>query len=53
MPFVSGAGASRLVTGTSEAHLALESEAIALQGGTAEGQEGIHAFLGKRKPKYV
>ena len=39
--------------GALEAHMALEGETIALQGGTAEGQEGIQAFLGKRKPKYV
>ena len=39
--------------GALETHMALESENIAQQGGTAEGQEGIQAFLGKRKPKYV
>jgi 2-(1,2-epoxy-1,2-dihydrophenyl)acetyl-CoA isomerase len=35
-----------------EAQLAAESLSIARQGGTAEGQEGIRAFLDKRKPSY-
>jgi 2-(1,2-epoxy-1,2-dihydrophenyl)acetyl-CoA isomerase len=39
--------------GALEAHLALESQTIARQGATAEGREGIGAFLEKRKPKYL
>jgi 2-(1,2-epoxy-1,2-dihydrophenyl)acetyl-CoA isomerase len=35
-----------------ESHLALESETIATQGASAEGREGIAAFLEKRKPVY-
>jgi 2-(1,2-epoxy-1,2-dihydrophenyl)acetyl-CoA isomerase len=39
--------------GALEAHMALEGETISVQAGTPEGQEGIGAFLAKRKPKYV
>lgn len=39
--------------GALEAHLALEGETVAVQAGTPEGQEGITAFLSKRKAKYV
>jgi len=39
--------------GALESQLARESQTIALQATTAEGQEGIHAFLEKRKPRYV
>jgi 2-(1,2-epoxy-1,2-dihydrophenyl)acetyl-CoA isomerase len=47
--------AKRLVAaahGGLESHLALESETIAAQGASAEGREGIAAFLEKRKPVY-
>jgi 2-(1,2-epoxy-1,2-dihydrophenyl)acetyl-CoA isomerase len=47
--------AKRLVAdglGGLEHHLALESQAIAAQAATAEGREGIAAFLEKRKPSY-
>ncbi len=39
--------------GALESHLTLESQTIAGQGATAEGREGIGAFLEKRKPKFV
>jgi len=42
-----------LAGGALEAHLAVESETIALQSMSAEGQEGIQAFLEKRKPKFA
>jgi 2-(1,2-epoxy-1,2-dihydrophenyl)acetyl-CoA isomerase len=38
--------------GALEAHMVLESETIAGQAATAEGREGIAAFLEKRKPQY-
>ena len=38
--------------GALEQQMALESETIAAQAATAEGGEGIAAFLGKRKPDY-
>jgi 2-(1,2-epoxy-1,2-dihydrophenyl)acetyl-CoA isomerase len=38
--------------GALEAHLALESQMIARQVATEEGQEGIAAFLEKRKPQF-
>lgn len=38
--------------GALEAHMALESQVIARQAQSAEGREGIGAFLEKRKPKY-
>jgi 2-(1,2-epoxy-1,2-dihydrophenyl)acetyl-CoA isomerase len=38
--------------GALETQLAVEGETIALQAGTSEAQEGIAAFLGKRKPNY-
>lgn len=38
--------------GALEHQLALESQSIASQGASAEGQEGIKAFLEKRKPAY-
>jgi 2-(1,2-epoxy-1,2-dihydrophenyl)acetyl-CoA isomerase len=47
--------AKRLVAGASgalEAHLVLESETIAQQAASPEGQEGIKAFLEKRKAQY-
>ncbi len=47
--------AKRLVAGASgalESHMALESQMIARQATTAEGREGIQAFLDKRKPTY-
>jgi 2-(1,2-epoxy-1,2-dihydrophenyl)acetyl-CoA isomerase len=47
--------AKRLVAGASgalEAHLVLESETIAQQAISPEGQEGIRAFLEKRKAQY-
>lgn len=45
----------RLLAGSSgalEAQLALESQMISRQAVSAEGQEGIRAFLDKRKPSY-
>ena len=39
--------------GALESHMALESQTIARQAVTAEGQEGITAFLEKRKPKFT
>jgi 2-(1,2-epoxy-1,2-dihydrophenyl)acetyl-CoA isomerase len=39
--------------GALESHLALESQTIARQGATAEGREGIGAFLEKRKPRFL
>jgi 2-(1,2-epoxy-1,2-dihydrophenyl)acetyl-CoA isomerase len=38
--------------GALETQLALEGETIALQAGTPEAQEGIQAFLAKRKPNF-
>ena len=38
--------------GALETHLALEGRTIAGQAATPEGQEGIRAFLDKRKPSY-
>lgn len=38
--------------GALESHMALESQTIARQAASAEGREGIGAFLEKRKPKY-
>jgi 2-(1,2-epoxy-1,2-dihydrophenyl)acetyl-CoA isomerase len=38
--------------GAFESHMVLESETITAQGATAEGQEGIRAFLEKRKPNF-
>lgn len=40
-------------TGALESHMVLESETIAQQAVSAEGQEGIKAFLEKRKPGYA
>ena len=39
-------------SGALESQLALESRMIAGQAASAEGQEGIRAFLDKRKPQY-
>ncbi len=36
-----------------EAQMALEGRVIAAQAATAEGREGVAAFLAKRKPRYV
>ena len=36
-----------------ESQMVLESEAIARQAATTEGQEGIQAFLEKRKPRFT
>jgi 2-(1,2-epoxy-1,2-dihydrophenyl)acetyl-CoA isomerase len=36
-----------------ESQMVLESEGISQQAATAEGHEGIHAFLEKRKPRFV
>ena len=47
--------AKRLLAGANgalEAHLVLESETIAQQAASAEGLEGIQAFLDKRKPQF-
>jgi 2-(1,2-epoxy-1,2-dihydrophenyl)acetyl-CoA isomerase len=47
--------AKRLIAGgigALEAHMVLESETISQQAISAEGQEGIRAFLDKRKPQY-
>jgi 2-(1,2-epoxy-1,2-dihydrophenyl)acetyl-CoA isomerase len=38
--------------GTFESHMVLESETIAAQAVSAEGAEGIGAFLAKRKPQF-
>jgi 2-(1,2-epoxy-1,2-dihydrophenyl)acetyl-CoA isomerase len=38
--------------GALESHMVLESQAISAQAGSEEGQEGIAAFLDKRKPEY-
>jgi 2-(1,2-epoxy-1,2-dihydrophenyl)acetyl-CoA isomerase len=38
--------------GALETQLAVEGETIALQAATPEGQEGISAFLNKRKPNF-
>jgi 2-(1,2-epoxy-1,2-dihydrophenyl)acetyl-CoA isomerase len=38
--------------GALESQMVLESEAIAAQGATPEGLEGIAAFLEKRKPSF-
>ncbi|MFO1455909.1 MAG: enoyl-CoA hydratase/isomerase family protein [Steroidobacteraceae bacterium] len=54
-PRAAQAAVKRLVAlagGALEAHLATEGETIARQSVTAEGQEGIRAFLEKRKPKF-
>jgi 2-(1,2-epoxy-1,2-dihydrophenyl)acetyl-CoA isomerase len=40
-------------SGALEAHLALESQMIARQGASAEGREGINAFLEKRQADYI
>ena len=42
-----------LAGGALEAHLAVESETIARQAISAEGQEGMNAFLEKRKPTFT
>ncbi|MCS6948014.1 MAG: enoyl-CoA hydratase-related protein [Steroidobacteraceae bacterium] len=39
--------------GALEAQLALESQTIARQAASGEGQEGIKAFLDKRKPRFL
>jgi 2-(1,2-epoxy-1,2-dihydrophenyl)acetyl-CoA isomerase len=39
--------------GELESHMAIESETIASQAITAEGLEGINAFLGKRSADYI
>jgi 2-(1,2-epoxy-1,2-dihydrophenyl)acetyl-CoA isomerase len=39
--------------GALETQLALEGETIAAQAGTAEAQEGVAAFLAKRKPGFI
>jgi 2-(1,2-epoxy-1,2-dihydrophenyl)acetyl-CoA isomerase len=36
-----------------ESQMVLESEGISLQAATPEGQEGIHAFLEKRRPRFT
>lgn len=49
------AAVKRLVAragGALESHLALEGETIAHQSASAEGQEGMRAFLEKRKPHF-
>lgn len=49
------AGTRRLVAlagGALEAHLAIERETIARQAASDEGQEGIRAFVEKRKPRF-
>jgi 2-(1,2-epoxy-1,2-dihydrophenyl)acetyl-CoA isomerase len=38
--------------GALESHMVLESQTISSRAGTEEGQEGIAAFLGKRKPEF-
>jgi 2-(1,2-epoxy-1,2-dihydrophenyl)acetyl-CoA isomerase len=38
--------------GPLESQMVLESQAIAMRAGTEEGQEGIAAFLEKRKPEF-
>jgi len=38
--------------GALESQMVLESETIAAQAGTAEGLEGITAFLEKRTPRF-
>jgi 2-(1,2-epoxy-1,2-dihydrophenyl)acetyl-CoA isomerase len=40
-------------SGALETHLTLEGRTIAGQGVSAEGREGVTAFLGKRKPNYL
>lgn len=49
--------AKRLLHGgwnqTLETQMELESRAIAEAGGSAEGQEGIRAFMEKRKPRFL
>ncbi|MCU0760223.1 MAG: enoyl-CoA hydratase/isomerase family protein [Steroidobacteraceae bacterium] len=42
-----------LAVGDLEAHLAVESDTIARQSVTPEGQEGMKAFLEKRKPRFA
>ena len=54
-PRAAQAAVKRLVAlagSTLEAHLAIESETISRQSVTPEGQEGIKAFLEKRKPRF-
>ena len=38
---------------TLESQMELEARAIADLSATADGQEGIHSFLEKRKPKFI
>jgi 2-(1,2-epoxy-1,2-dihydrophenyl)acetyl-CoA isomerase len=55
-PRCANASVKRLVAlagGALEAHLAVESETIARQAISAEGQEGMNAFLEKRKPSFT
>jgi 2-(1,2-epoxy-1,2-dihydrophenyl)acetyl-CoA isomerase len=55
-PRQANASVKRLVAlagGALEAHLAIESETIARQSISAEGQEGMNAFLEKRKPSFT
>jgi 2-(1,2-epoxy-1,2-dihydrophenyl)acetyl-CoA isomerase len=56
-PTVALAAAKRLLreagTSTLESHMALERQLIAECGGTADGREGIAAFLAKRAPGFV
>ena len=55
-PRQANASVKRLVAltgGALEAHLAVESETIARQAISAEGQEGMNAFLEKRKPTFT
>ena len=40
-------------SGTFESHMEAESRAIAAQGRTPEGREGVAAFLGKRAPNFL
>jgi 2-(1,2-epoxy-1,2-dihydrophenyl)acetyl-CoA isomerase len=54
-PRQANASVKRLVAlagGALEAHLAVESETIARQSVSAEGREGMQAFLEKRKPTF-
>jgi 2-(1,2-epoxy-1,2-dihydrophenyl)acetyl-CoA isomerase len=54
-PRAAQAAVKRLVAhagGALEAQLALEGETIARQSASPEGQEGMRAFLEKRKPKF-
>lgn len=55
-PRLANASVKRLVAlagGALEAHLAIESETIARQSVSAEGREGMQAFLEKRKPTFT